>query len=72
MTAQHDRGPGARDHIPPRAAALHDLDAYLELPRVSGLAVSRDGSRAALVVSQLDEKAEQPQILGLERPAGSL
>ena len=38
------------------ATVLRDLDAYLDLPRVTGLAVSRDGSRATLVVSQLDEK----------------
>ncbi|MGL6235554.1 MAG: S9 family peptidase [Segniliparus sp.] len=44
------------DFAPASATALRDLDAYLGLPRVSGLAVSRDGSRVALVVAQLDEK----------------
>ena len=41
---------------PEHPAALHDLDAYLDLPRVTGLAASPDGSRVALVVAQLDEK----------------
>ncbi|EFV13949.1 S9 family peptidase [Segniliparus rugosus] len=41
---------------PENPAALHDLDAYLDTPRVTGLAVSPDGSRAVLVVAQLDEK----------------
>jgi dipeptidyl aminopeptidase/acylaminoacyl peptidase len=33
-----------------------DLDAYLALPRVSGLAVSPDGSRVVTTVSELNEK----------------
>jgi dipeptidyl aminopeptidase/acylaminoacyl peptidase len=33
-----------------------DLDAYLALPRVSGLAVSPDGSRVVTTISELDEK----------------
>src|SRR6201989_2094359 len=33
-----------------------DLDAYLALPRVSGLAVSPDGSRVVTMIGELDEK----------------
>lgn len=35
---------------------FHDLDTYLGLPRVSGLAVSPDGSRVVTTVAQLNEK----------------
>mgnify|MGYP003292843563 CR=1 FL=1 len=37
-------------------AAFHDLDDYLALPRVSGLAVSPDGSRLVTTVSALNDK----------------
>jgi len=33
-----------------------DLDAYLALPRVSGLAVAPDGSRVVTTISELDDK----------------
>ena len=33
-----------------------DLDDYIALPRVSGLAVSPDGSRVVTTVSELNEK----------------
>src|ERR1700754_4248261 len=33
-----------------------DLDAFFALPRVSGLAVSPDGSRVVTMVSELNEK----------------
>ena len=36
-----------------------DLDAYLALPRVSGLAVSADGRRVVTVVSELNDKATE-------------
>ncbi|WP_158168307.1 alpha/beta hydrolase family protein [Mycolicibacterium smegmatis] len=35
---------------------FHDLDAYLDLPRVSGLAVSPDGTRVVTTVSTLNAK----------------
>lgn len=35
---------------------FHDLDTYLALPRVSGLAVSTDGSRVVTAVTQLNDK----------------
>jgi dipeptidyl aminopeptidase/acylaminoacyl peptidase len=41
---------------PQNRTPWHDLDVYLALPRISGLAVSRDGSRVVLAVSQLDEQ----------------
>ena len=33
-----------------------DLDDYIALPRVSGLAVSPDGSRVVTTVSELNDK----------------
>lgn len=38
------------------ATAFDDLDDYLALPRVSGLAVSADGSRLVTTVAELDDK----------------
>src|SRR5262245_60275958 len=35
---------------------FHDLDAYLALPRVSGLAVSPDGARVVTTVTELNAK----------------
>lgn len=35
---------------------FHDLDDYLALPRVSGLAVSPDGSRIVTTISELNDK----------------
>ncbi|MFI5511169.1 alpha/beta fold hydrolase [Mycobacterium sp. NPDC051804] len=35
---------------------FNDLDAYIALPRVSGLAVSADGSRVVTTVAELNEK----------------
>ena len=35
---------------------FHDIDTFLALPRVSGLAVSPDGSRVLTTVSQLNDK----------------
>lgn len=39
--------------------AFHDLDAYLALPRVSGLAVSPGGDRVVTTVSELNDKATE-------------
>ncbi|MDY6995456.1 MAG: prolyl oligopeptidase family serine peptidase [Actinomycetota bacterium] len=38
---------------------FHDLDEFLGLPRVSGLAVSPDGSRIVTSVSRLDDKGTE-------------
>ncbi len=38
----------------PAATPFHDLDRYLEVPRVAGLALSGDGSRLATTVQTLD------------------
>ena len=38
------------------AAAFDDLDAYIALPRVAGLAVSPDGSRVVTTVAELNPK----------------
>ncbi len=38
------------------ATAFDNLDDYLALPRVSGLAVSADGSRVVTTVAELNEK----------------
>ncbi|WP_369803698.1 TolB family protein, partial [Mycobacterium sp. NAZ190054] len=35
---------------------FHDLDAFLALPRVAGLAVSPDGSRVVTTIARLDHK----------------
>jgi dipeptidyl aminopeptidase/acylaminoacyl peptidase len=40
----------------PAPTPFHDLDAYIALPRVSGLALSRDGARLVTAVSTLDAK----------------
>ena len=39
------------------ATPFHDLDAYLALPRIGGLALSPDGTRLATIVSTLDPTA---------------
>lgn len=39
------------------ATPFHDLDAYLALPRLGGLALSPDGTRLATIVSTLDPTA---------------
>ena len=36
-----------------------DLDAYLSLPRVSGLAVSPDGRRVVTMISELNDKGTE-------------
>ncbi|HEV7420315.1 MAG TPA: alpha/beta fold hydrolase [Mycobacterium sp.] len=41
-------------HVAP--TPFDDLDAYLALPRVSGLAVSPDGSRVVTTISELNDK----------------
>lgn len=41
---------------PVSTTPFHDLDNYLALPRVSGLAVSPDGSRVVTTVAQLNDK----------------
>lgn len=62
MTTDTSTGSGAPDATPasdaPPAPAtpFHDLDAYVALPRVSGLALSRDGSRLVTSVARLDPK----------------
>ncbi len=38
------------------ATAFDDLDDYLALPRISGLAVSADGTRVVTTVAELNEK----------------
>jgi dipeptidyl aminopeptidase/acylaminoacyl peptidase len=40
----------------PSSTPFHDLDAYLALPRVSGLVVSPDGSRAVTTIAELNEQ----------------
>lgn len=40
-------------------SSFDDLDDFLSLPRVSGLAVSRDGSRIVTTVAQLDDKGAE-------------
>ena len=40
----------------PEPTAFDDLDAYVALPRVSGLAVSVDGSRVVTTVAELNDK----------------
>lgn len=35
---------------------FHDLDAFIALPRLSGLALSEDGTRLVTTVSTLDEE----------------
>jgi dipeptidyl aminopeptidase/acylaminoacyl peptidase len=40
----------------PGTTAFHDLDEFLALPRVAGLAVSPDGTRVVTTVSRLDDK----------------
>ncbi|ORV85133.1 S9 family peptidase [Mycolicibacterium iranicum] len=42
--------------IPVSPTPFHDLDTYLALPRVLGLAVSPDGSRVVTTVAQLNDK----------------
>jgi Tol biopolymer transport system component len=44
----------APDPAPP--TPFHVLDAFLALPRVSGLAVAPDGSRVVATVARLDDK----------------
>ena len=39
--------------------AFHDLDDYLALPRVSGLAVAPDGSRVVTTVTTLNDKSNE-------------
>src|SRR6185312_9887754 len=39
--------------------AFHDLDRYLALPRVSGLAVTPDGSRVVTTIAELDDKGAE-------------
>ena len=43
--------------VPPAspATSFHDLDAYLALPRVSGLAVSPDGARIVTTIAELND-----------------
>jgi hypothetical protein len=36
-----------------------DLDAYVALPRVSGLGVSADGSRVVTTIAELNDKRAQ-------------
>ncbi|BBZ29427.1 peptidase S9 [Mycolicibacterium madagascariense] len=43
-------------HSPLPESPFADLDAFLDLPRVSGLAVSPDGSRAVTTIGELDAK----------------
>jgi len=40
----------------PAATPFHDLDAYIELPRLSGLVLSPDGTRLVTAVQTLDRK----------------
>ncbi|GAA2018660.1 S9 family peptidase [Nakamurella flavida] len=52
MTAQPETADPAVESPP--ATPFHDLDAYLALPRVGGLALSPDGTRLITTVSTLD------------------
>lgn len=53
------------------ATAFHNLDDYLALPRISGLAVSADGSRVVTTVAELNEKrTEYVSALWEVDPAG--
>ena len=40
----------------PEATPFHDLDDFIALPRVAGLAVSPDGSRVVTTVAELNDK----------------
>ena len=40
----------------PAATPFHDLDAYVDLPRGSGLALSPDGTRLVTAVQTLNPK----------------
>lgn len=48
--------PAAKD---PGVTPFHDLDDFLALPRVSGLAVSPDGRRVVTTISQISDKANE-------------
>src|ERR1700729_3479893 len=53
------------------ATAFDNLDDYLALPRVSGLAVSADGSRVGTTVAELnDERTEHISAVWEVDPAG--
>ena len=45
--------------VPASRTAFHDLDDFLALPRVAGLAVSPDGTRVVTTVSRLDTKCAE-------------
>ncbi len=69
MAAHTDRNPVPS--TPFRDTPFHDLDAFLALPRVSGLAVSPDGTRVVTTVAQLNDKhAEFVTALWELDPAG--
>ncbi|WP_234815397.1 S9 family peptidase [Mycolicibacterium duvalii] len=51
-----DEDPAARTSPTALPAPFHDLDDFLALPRVSGLAVSADGTRVVTTVSELNDK----------------
>ena len=53
------------------ATAFDDFDDYLALPRVSGLAVSADGSRVVTTVAELnDTRSEYVTAIWELDPAG--
>ncbi|MFI2753819.1 alpha/beta fold hydrolase [Cellulomonas sp. P22] len=41
---------------PPAATPFHDLESYIALPRLSGLTLSKDGTRLVTAVATLDQK----------------
>ena len=43
------------DQTPSGPTPFHDLDAYIALPRITGLALSPTGDRLAVAVSSLNE-----------------
>ncbi|MFC7403565.1 S9 family peptidase [Georgenia alba] len=55
QTSEQVRGTAAEHAVPP--TPFHDLDAYVALPRLAGLALSPDGTRLVAGVSTLNDDA---------------
>jgi dipeptidyl aminopeptidase/acylaminoacyl peptidase len=65
----YERGVTSTASVPP--TPFDDLDAYIALPRVAGLAISTDGSRLVTTVAELDDKrAEYVSAVWEIDPAG--
>ena len=60
-----------RDMTETASTPFSDLDDYIALPRVAGLAVSPDGSRVVTTVTELNDKRTEyvSAIWELDRPA---